>query len=338
MQKNSLFSPFSLMATLRNWVNSDYFPEPMAATLARAKHVELDRLAPFILTHLGCLGILWVGASPFAVAFAIGFYFFRMFAITGFYHRYFAHRTFTTSRWMQCILAFWGMLAMQRGPLWWAAHHRHHHRSSDKVEDSHSPIQRGFWWSHMGWVAVTAHMPTQVDRVRDLAKFPELVWLNRYDWVPPLAMAIGLYLLGQWLGTAFPHEPLLRTSGLQLLVWGFFISTVLLFHGTFTINSLAHQWGSRRYETGDHSRNNFWLALITMGEGWHNNHHFYPGTARQGFYWWEIDISYYLLRLMASVGLIGNLKPVPTYVYEAKHQLQPTRSSIAPLPLNPISG
>ncbi|MBL7685336.1 MAG: acyl-CoA desaturase, partial [Deltaproteobacteria bacterium] len=237
----------------------------------------------------------------------------RIFVITGFYHRYFSHKTFKTSRVAQFIFALLGGLCVQRGALWWAAHHRNHHRYSDEPQDPHSPKQYGFWWAHMGWITNKSNFPTRLKLVPDLAKYPELMWLNRFDLVVPVLFAVSLYVGGILLQKFFPH---LGTSGGQMLVWGFFISTVFLFHATGTINSLAHRWGSRRFETKDTSRNNFWLALLTFGEGWHNNHHEYPATPRQGFYWWEIDLTYYLLKVLEKLGIIWDLKPVPSWVYQ----------------------
>ncbi len=273
--------------------------------------IDWARILPFVGMHVACLAVFWVGASPVAVGVAVALYVLRMFAITGFYHRYFSHRTFKASRAAQFAFAVIGASAVQRGPIWWAAHHRHHHAHSDRPEDVHSPSQRGFLWSHMGWFLSRRHFAPDHGRVRDLLRYPELRWLDRFDVLVPFALALGLLLLGQWLETAHPG---LGTSGGQMLVWGFFVSTVACYHGTYTINSLCHVWGRRRYATGDESRNNFWLALITLGEGWHNNHHRYPMSARQGFYWWEVDFTYYGLRLLAALGLIWDLKPVPRAV------------------------
>lgn len=266
------------------------------------------RILPYIGVHLACLGVIWVGWSPVAVGVAIGLYLIRMFAITGFYHRYFSHRSFKTSRAMQFVFALIGVSSVQRGPIWWAAHHRHHHAVSEKEADPHSPLQHGFWKSHTGWFLLKENFTVREKRVRDWLRYPELKFLDRFDILVPIALAIMLLLLGMLLEHVAPQ---LGTNGPQMLIWGFFISTVLLYHATFSINSLAHRWGKQRYETGDESRNNFWLALLTLGEGWHNNHHHYPVSARQGFYWWEIDITWYLLRLMSSAGLIWDLKPVP---------------------------
>jgi stearoyl-CoA desaturase (delta-9 desaturase) len=207
------------------------------------------------------------------------------------------------------------MRAAQRGPLWWAAHHRHHHRVSDGPDDQHSPSRSGFWWSHAGWFLSKGHFRTRLELVRDWAKLPEMRFLDRFDLLVPLALAAALY----GLGAALEHwAPGLGTNGLQMVVWGFVVSTIVLYHATFTINSLAHTWGSRRFETRDTSRNNFFLALLTLGEGWHNNHHHYPRSASQGFYWWEIDISYMVLRALSFVGLVHDLQPVPVRVLERR--------------------
>ena len=270
-----------------------------------------SRRARFALLHAGCLGVVWTGVSPVAVAVAAALYALRMFALTGFYHRYFSHRTFRTSRAMQLVFAILGASCAQRGPLWWAAHHRHHHRHADDDQDLHSPARHGFWWSHMGWFLTPRAFATDLARVPDLRRYRELRWLDRFDAAVPIALALLCYALGAALERLAPG---LGTSGPQMLVWGFFISTVALFHATVTINSLAHRYGTRRYDTADDSRNNAWLALLTFGEGWHNNHHFYPGSARQGFRAREIDLTWYGLRLLAAIGLIWDLKPVPAWV------------------------
>ncbi|MCO6435737.1 MAG: acyl-CoA desaturase [Phycisphaerae bacterium] len=265
------------------------------------------RWIPYVALHAGCLGVLWVGWSWTALSVAIALYLLRMFAITGFYHRYFSHRAFATSRWAQFVFAVWGNAAAQRGPIWWASHHRQHHQHSDREEDAHSPAQHGFWWSHLGWLTARDNLAINSRYVRDLLRYPELRFLDRFDFLVPSALAVALFLAGTVLHRVVPH---LGTDGPQMLVWGFFVSTVVLLHGTCTINSLAHLFGSRRYETKDDSRNNFLLALLTLGEGWHNNHHRCPWAAQQGFYWWEIDITYYGLRLLETLGLIWNLKRV----------------------------
>ncbi|WP_084590676.1 acyl-CoA desaturase [Arenimonas metalli] len=276
--------------------------------------IDWLRVVPFIALHLACLAVFWVGFSWFALGVAAALYAVRMFAITGFYHRYFSHKAFRTSRPVQFVFAVLGAASVQRGPLWWAAHHRHHHRFADTEHDIHSP-RHGFFRSHMGWFLTRRGFATNLDAIKDFARFPELRLLDRFDILVPVLLAGGLYALGAWLEGAYPQ---LGTTGPQLLVWGFFVSTIVLFHVTVTINSLAHRWGTRRFATRDDSRNNALLALLTFGEGWHNNHHHFPGSARQGFAWWELDITYLVLRTMALFGLVSDLKPVPANMRGAR--------------------
>ena len=249
--------------------------------------------------HLGAIaGVIALGWSWTGLALALALYIPRMFFVTGAYHRYFAHRSYKTSRWFQFLLAFGAQATAQKGALWWAAHHRVHHKLSDEPGDLHSAKLQGFWWAHMGWILTNGMDDTDYARIKDFARYPELVWLNKYWWVPVLAVGGGLFALG----------------GMFAVVWGFAVSQVLCWHGTFTINSLSHLWGARRYATTDDSRNNPVLAVITMGEGWHNNHHHYQVSARQGFFWWEVDATYYVLRALAAVGLVWELHGVPEHI------------------------
>jgi stearoyl-CoA desaturase (Delta-9 desaturase) len=307
-------SPFRrFRAAFVQWIDSDYTPDGPEKTRNAPDQVDWIRCLPFIILHAGCFAALWVGVSPVAVWTAIALYFVRMFAVTGIYHRYFSHKTYSTSRAGQFLLALWGGTTVQRGALWWAYHHRHHHQHSDEEEDAHSPHVHGFWWSHIGWITSRRNFPTDYSTIKDLAKFPELVWLNRFDTFIPLLFAIGIYGFGEALAH---YAPQLGTNGWQMLVWGFFISTTALFHGTACINSMAHLMGRRRFNTSDDSRNSFILALITLGEGWHNNHHRYQSSTRNGFYWWELDITYYGLKALSWTGLIWGLKAVPKSIME----------------------
>jgi len=256
--------------------------------------------------HVVALGVFWTQPSWALVGLLLVTFWVRMFAITAGYHRYFSHRTFRTSRAFQLVLAVLGTTAVQKGPLWWAGIHRLHHRYSDQPGDPHSPRQNGFWYAHTRWIDDDRWVPTPFAQIRDLARYPELRWLNRHHYAAPLALAAVLLLAGGW--SAF--------------LWGFALSTVLLWHSTYTINSLAHRWGTRRYETGDDSRNNWVLALLTFGEGWHNNHHRYMASARQGFFWWEVDVSYYLLRGLAALGLVWDLREPPSELLEGGHELK----------------
>jgi len=243
-------------------------------------------------------GVRWQDWALCAVLYVV-----RMFGVPAGYHRYCSHRTFKTGRGFQFLLAVLAMTSSQKGPLWWAAHHRAHHRASDQDGDPHDS-RRGFWYSHVGWL-YDHTAGTDYGRVKDLARFPELVLLNRGWVVPPVALGIAVWLVFGWSG----------------LLIGFFLSTVLLWHGTFAINSLSHRVGTQRYDTGDASRNHWLLALVTLGEGWHNNHHFFRGSTRQGFFWWELDVTYYLLRALAAVGVVWELREPPARVFDPPHRL-----------------
>jgi len=259
------------------------------------------RSIPFFLIHaLAIAGVVWLGWSWWGFALAVALYYVRMFGVTGGYHRYFSHKTYKTSRAFQLVMALLATSSSQKGVIWWAAHHRLHHRKSDLTGDVHSAKIDGFWWSHVGWILSDKFEHTDEHQVKDLLKYPELRWLDKWFLVPPFALGFGLWLVGGWWA----------------LTW-FFVSTVMLWHGTFTINSLTHMIGNRRYKTTDNSKNHFGLALITMGEGWHNNHHYYPRSTRQGFFWWEIDMTYYVLRALAAVGLVWDLQGVPDKVRNA---------------------
>ncbi len=252
----------------------------------------LSTTTPFILVHIACIAAIWTGVSVGDLLLCLGLYVARMFGVTAGYHRYFSHKTYRTSRVFAFILGFLAQSSAQRGILWWAGTHRHHHRHSDGPGDVHSPVRRSFVYSHVGWIFSENYDKTDLSLVPDLAKYPELVWLERHPYLPAIITGFVVWLLAGWSG----------------LVVGFLWSTVLCWHATFAINSLAHVHGSRRYVTGDQSRNNWWLAILTLGEGWHNNHHHYQGSVRQGFRWYEIDISYYLLRAFAAVGVVWDLR------------------------------
>jgi len=281
--------------------------------------VDWFRAIPFIGMHVACVAVFWVSWSWLAISIAAILYALRVFALTGFYHRYFSHRSFKTWRLVQFFFGVLGCSAVQRGPLWWAAHHRHHHVHSDDPEDLHSPRQHGFWFSHFGWFLTPKGFVTKTKLIPDFAKYPELRLLDRFDMVVPLLLALFLYGFGELVAWQVPDAAI---TGWQLVVWGFFISTVAVYHVTYLVNSATHIVGSRRYETKDDSRNSLIVALLTFGEGWHNNHHHYPNSTRQGFFWWEIDITYYLLCFLNMLGLVWDLKAVP------KHVLHPEKKPV----------
>jgi stearoyl-CoA desaturase (delta-9 desaturase) len=271
---------------------------------------------PFLLVHAGALGVLFVEPTAGLVLACAALYLVRMWGVTAGYHRYFSHRTYKTSRAFQFVLAFVAQSSVQKGVLWWAGHHRHHHRHSDGARDVHSPARGGFWWSHVFWILSDRYEETMGENVKDLARSPELRWLNRWHLVPALVLAGGLSLAG----------------GLPLLWWGFFLNTVLVWHATFTINSLSHVFGSVRYRTGDDSRNNPLLALITLGEGWHNNHHHYQSSVKQGFFWWEPDLVYCTLKVLSWLGVVWDLREPPA---SAKFAHLAGRPADGDLPLGP---
>jgi len=260
---------------------------------------------PFVLVHLGCLAAIWSGVTWTAVAICAVLYVLRMFAIVAGYHRYFSHRAFATSRAFQFVMAVVAQSSAQKSVLWWAAKHRHHHLHSDTEHDVHSPRLKGFVYSHFGWIFDRKHDQADLTKVADLTRWPELMWLKRLELLPAVVLAILCFLIAGWPG----------------LVVGFLWSTVLVYHATFCINSLAHVHGSKRYVTGDDSRNNWFLAIFALGEGWHNNHHAYQSSVRQGFRWWEIDPAYYVLKAMSWVGLIWDLKIPPAHVLRNEQRL-----------------
>ena len=273
------------------------------------------RVLPILALHIiAVMGVFIFDLALVDVVACAALYFVRMFAITGFYHRYFSHKAFKTSRWHQFLWGAIGASATQRGPLWWAAHHRQHHRHTETDSDPHDSRQ-GLWWSHLGWILADRHFATHKNNISDFRAYPELVWLDRFDAAMPALLALLVFIIG-WLFETF--MPVAGTSGLQMLYWGYLVSTLLLLHVTLCINSLAHRWGTRPFATGDRSCNSLPLALLTLGEGWHNNHHRFCGSARQGFKWWEVDICYYLLRAMAAVGLVWDLRDVPRPVLEER--------------------
>jgi stearoyl-CoA desaturase (delta-9 desaturase) len=260
---------------------------------------------PFVLVHLACFGAIWTGVTWEAVAIAVVLYWLRIFAIGAGYHRYFSHRAYATGRAFQFILACLAQSTAQKSVLWWAAKHRHHHLFSDTEHDVHSPRRTGFLFAHVGWIFTQKHDTTDLVKVGDFTKYPELMWLHRYEVAPAFVLAVITFVIGGWPG----------------LVVGFFWSTVAVYHATFCINSLAHVHGSKRYVTGDDSRNNWLLAFFTMGEGWHNNHHAYQSSVRQGFRWWEIDPTYYVLKAFSWIGIVWDLKSPPEAILKNEQKL-----------------
>jgi len=254
---------------------------------------QVGAVAFFVLLHLGVAAVYFYPPTTRWLLWLASTYALRMFGVTAGYHRYFSHRSYQFGRTAQFLMAFLSQTSGQKGILWWAALHREHHRHSDQEQDIHSPLQRGFWWAHVGWILSNEHDDYDPKKIADMARYPELRWLDRYHWVPTVLFAVGTFFLG----------------GVGAFVWGYVVSTVLLYHCTFTINSLAHIFGSRRFDTPDGSRNNWLLALITFGEGWHNNHHYSMNSCKQGLRWWEIDITYGVLKFLSYFGIVRDLRP-----------------------------
>lgn len=262
-------------------------------------NITAGATAFFAIHALAVAAFFYKPSLPMLAA-CLGLFLIRKFGITGGYHRYFSHRSFKTSRWFQFVLAFLGGMSAQKGALWWAAHHRHHHQHSDQPEDLHSVKQQGFYWAHVGWILAEDYQEFDRNRIKDFMKFPELVWLDKWHFVPPVTLGVLCFVLGGWAG----------------FLWSFCVSTVILYHTTFAINSFCHLLGKRRYETGESSKNSLLLAILTLGEGWHNNHHYYPHCARQGFFWWEFDPTYYVLKALKMVGIVHEIKEPPQRVLD----------------------
>lgn len=281
-------------------------------------------LVLFIGVHLLPLLALWTHVTPFDWGVCFVLYVVRMFFVTGGYHRYFAHRTYKTSRWFQFFLAFMSQTSAQKGVLWWSAHHRVHHKFSDTPEDPHSKKVHGFWQSHVGWIIGNEFNDTDEKLVKDLVKYPELVWIDRNHYVPPVVLGAVVTFLGAKVNGG--DFSMILSHGMSTLLIGFFLSTVILYHATFSINSVMHWIGKPRYKTGDESKNSFWLAILSLGEGWHNNHHYYQSATRQGFFWWEIDFTYYTLKILSWLGLVWEIREVPSHVKHAQDKLLKTQS------------
>ncbi len=288
--------------------------------LEQRRPVRFNKTVEMILIHMVPLLAFFTGVTAFDWIVAVVLYFLRMFFVTGFYHRYFSHRTFKTSRWFQFVMAFLAETSMQKGVLWWGAHHRVHHRNSDKPGDPHSMKLYGFWYSHIGWILGPDFKETDYKGISDFTQYKELVWLNKYYVVPPITLMVVLMMLGGIVNGGSITAMFSVPGGLSTLLIGFFLSTIALYHGTFSINSIMHKLGRQRYETGDESRNSALLAFITLGEGWHNNHHYYESSTRQGFFWWEFDITYYLLKVLSWLGLIWDIKEVPKHIKYSKNK------------------
>ena len=263
---------------------------------------------PFLSVHIGAIYALTISPSPFALFMVFLMYFIRMFGITAGFHRLFSHRSFKTNRAFQFFLAYAATCSAQMGPIWWASHHRHHHKYTEQIEDPHTPTLKGFFWAHVGWIMSPVNSPTKEEYVGDLMKYPELKWLDKYHYFAPFSLVVLLYGLGEFMAVNYAQY---NTNGMELVLWGFFVSTVLLYHATFMVNSVCHVFGHRTYDTKDGSVNNFLVAILTLGEGWHNNHHAFPNSEKQGHKWYQIDISHYILWCLSKIGVVWKIRDVP---------------------------
>jgi stearoyl-CoA desaturase (delta-9 desaturase) len=278
-----------------------------------------------VLPNLVQILIFWFVQASALLVFAVPFrwaylglwaasHFLRAVGLTLCFHRYLAHRAFKMNRGARFVWALVGTAAMQKGPLWWAGHHVNHHKYADRDGDPHSPMVSGVYHAHVGWFlddtkydSVESNNPV----MRDFSKVPELALLDRFFYAPPILLALGLVLAG----------------GLPWLAWGFCLPTMTLSHATFCINSVNHMFGSRRFETVDESRNNVLTAFFAVGEGWHNNHHRYQRAARNGFYWWEFDPTWYIIRGMAALRIAWDLQSVPKRIYEEARSVKAQRAA-----------
>ena len=268
---------------------------------AKKDSYSIGSLVPYVLIHLLPIGAFFTGIGIGEVVLLFAYYFVGMLFVVIGYHRYFSHRAFKTNRFFQFLLAFGAQMTAQKGVLWWAANHRHHHKYSDAEEDVHSPKQKGFWYSHVGWVLSNKHLETDYQMIKDYAKYPELIWLNKYNILPAWILGFAIFFIG----------------GASYLFFSFFMGIVLIWHATYTINSLSHVFGKKRYVTRDTSKNNWFLALLTFGEGWHNNHHYYMHSARQGFFWYECDIAYYVIKILSWLRVVKDIRPVPEHILKS---------------------
>lgn len=299
------------------------------------ERLDLRVCLPLLSVHAGCLLLPWAGASAVAAVTCLGLCFLRFFGITAGYHRGLAHRAYATSRPFRLALVGLGASAAQLGPLWWCAHHRAHHRYADTERDPHSPAQRGLWWGHMGWLLCRKHVEAPLELVPDLVRDPELRFLDRHPGLCPLLLMMLLYGAGELAAWGAPG---LGTSGFQLLVWGFFLGTTLLYHLTFAANSFGHRFGKRAGDSVDESQNHPWLALLTLGDGWHNNHHRFPSSSRTGLRRGEIDLTWWGLRVLERLGLVWNLREPPAP--DGRRPLRPghDRTPVRSRPSTPQAG
>lgn len=279
------------------------------------ERVSIVKFRVWLLHAASCLAFFIPVTRELVLVAVIGF-FVRVFSWEAGSHRYFSHRSFKTTRAFQLFLAVLSAASAQRGPIWWATHHRRHHRFSDKKGDPHSPIQQGFWHAHMGWLFDQDKLSTDLNDAKDLSRYPELVFINKYHYVFPYAVLTAFFVLGHFT-SLFGRTGI----GISAAIWGFFVPTLLSLHSTFLVNTITHgqpiKWiRSRRFSTSDASCNSWIFSIPTMGASWHNNHHRYMNSARAGFYWWEMDLTFYVLKALSVLGIVWDLNEVPKKVLQ----------------------
>ncbi|MFZ0661689.1 MAG: fatty acid desaturase [Acidobacteriaceae bacterium] len=265
-----------------------------ALVQGRARHFNWLLAIWLAVFHIGAIAAFfffsWSALAVASVLWVLG----QNVGIAISYHRQLTHRGFVTPRWVEYAMALCATLALQGGPIYWVAVHRLHHQLTDRPGDPHSPHD-GKWWSHMGWLlqGTLRNRNTLLTRYApDLSRDSFYRWLSRYHWLPVTALGVGLFLIGGW----------------PWLLWGIFLRVTLGMHVTWLVNSATHIWGSRRFETHDDSRNSWWVALLTGGEGWHNNHHALPVSTSHGMAWYELDFNYWCIRLLGFLGLAKRIK------------------------------
>ncbi len=275
-----------------------YVPKPDVPTLGRAAQGGKTSwiTAVFMVAfHIGAIAALFFFSwGAFLTAVVLYIFAINMGIGMG-YHRLLTHRGYKTPKWIEYFLAVCGTLSLEGGPIFWVATHRVHHQLSDKTGDPHTPTEGG-WWAHLGWILSGESLHAQTVMLGryapDLTKDRFHVWLSKYHWVPLTLVGLGLLAIGGW----------------KWVLWGIFLRVTLGLHSTWLVNSATHMWGSRRFPTRDESRNNWWVALLTGGEGWHNNHHAHPVSARHGLKWYEFDPNYYGIWVLKQLGLARDIK------------------------------
>ena len=268
-------------------------------------NISYSNATRIILFHLSVVLVFISGYSFTALITFLVLFLVRLFVITGFFHRYYSHRSYQTSRWFQFLLTFIGTSAGQQGPLSWATSHITHHQHADAEDDPHSPVLNSGFYAHIGWLLQKDALSTNDKIVKPFTKYPEIVFLDRYHYIGTTSLIISLALLGMLLSE---HYPELGTSALQLVSWGFILSTLLILHGACLVNSVGHLYGYRRFKTKDNSHNVWWLFPLTLGDNWHNNHHHAPKSASFSYAWWEVDIIYLCILILEKLGLVWNVK------------------------------